>query len=372
MHVKDASRAVGVCTSLMDAKLKSDLVTKTHKEYDQLRTEFAAKHGKRKLRSIEDSRSRAFISDWNTVSITKPSFLGTKVFEEYDLNLIREMIDWKPFFPTWELKGKYPQILKDPKLGEEASKLFDDANVMLDEIIANKWLRANAVVGFYPANSVGDDIEIYADESREKVVTVFHTLRQQAERKDDRAHFALSDFIAPKDSGTKDYLGGFALSAGLDIDAIVQEFEADHDDYKSIMIKALADRLAEAFAELIHLRVRKEFWGYAKDENLTLDELVSEKYQGIRPAPGYPSQPDHTEKPTLFKLLKVEENTGIELSENYAMIPASSVSGLYFAHPQAKYFTLDLVGQDQVIDYARRKNMDLPTMEKWMGPSLGY
>lgn len=372
IHVKDASRAVGVCTSLMDSTLKSALVNKTDEDYNRLRSEFSAKHGKRKLLSLEDARSKSFQSDWTNVSITKPSFLGTKAFKDYDLSAIREVIDWVPFFPTWELKGKYPKILTDPKLGEEATKLFDDANKMLDDIIAHKWLTANAVVGFYPANSVGDDIEIYADENRDTVLTVFHTLRQQAERKDDRPHLALSDFIAPKNSGVKDYIGGFALTAGLNIDAMVKKYEADHDDYSSIMMKAVADRLAEAFAELIHLRTRKEFWGYAQDEDFTVEELVAEKYRGIRPALGYPSQPDHTEKPGLFDLLNVQENAGVELSENYAMIPASSVSGIYFAHPQSKYFTLDLLGKDQVIDYAKRKDMDLPTMEKWLGPSLGY
>ncbi len=372
IHVKDASRSVGVCTSLMDPKLKSDLVAKTHSEYDRLRAEFSAKHGTRKLLTIEQARERAFSSDWDKVSITKPAFLGTKVFRDYDYNAIREMIDWKPFFPTWELKGKYPQILTDAKLGEEATKLFDDANKMLDQIIENQWLTANAVVGLYPANSVGDDIEVYADDNRDKVLTVFHALRQQAERKDERAHLALADYIAPKSSGIKDYIGAFALTAGLNIDAKVKQFEDEHDDYQSIMLKAVADRLAEAFAELIHLRVRKEFWGYAADEDLSLDELIAEKYRGIRPAPGYPSQPDHTEKPPLFDLLNVSDNTGVELSENYAMIPASSVSGLYFAHPDAKYFTLDLIGKDQVEDYARRKRMDLPVMEKWLGPSLGY
>ncbi|MBZ0167132.1 MAG: methionine synthase, partial [Candidatus Omnitrophica bacterium] len=222
------------------------------------------------------------------------------------------------------------------------------------------------------ANSVGDDIEVYTDENRDRVLTVFHTLRQQAQRRDNRSHYALADFIAPKSSGIKDYIGSFAVTAGLDIDAKVRQFEQDHDDYQSIMLKALADRLAEAFAELIHMKVRRDLWGYAPDEKLSLAEIVAEKYQGIRPAPGYPSQPDHTEKPLIWDLLKVRDNTDIELSENYAMIPASSVSGLYFAHPEAKYFTLDLLGKDQVMDYAQRKGMDLATCERWLGPSLGY
>jgi len=372
IHVKDASRCVGVCSNLLDKNNKIELVKKTLKDYDQLRADFAATHGKRKLLSLQDARQKGFQCDWNSIPVSKPALIGTKVLRNYDLGEIRKMIDWTPFFPTWELKGKYPKILTDPKWGEEATKLLADANAMLDDIIRQRWLTANAVIGLYPANSVGDDIEVYADEKRDKVITVFHTLRQQAVRQDNRPHYALSDFIAPKRSGIKDYIGAFAVTTGINIDPIVRKFEADHDDYKSIMIKALADRLAESFAELVHLRVRKEWWGYAASENLGLEDLIAEKYRGIRPAPGYPSQPDHTEKPLLFDLLKVKENTGIELSENYAMIPASSVSGLYFAHPDSKYFTLDLLGKDQVIDYATRKNMDLDTAEKWLGPSLGY
>lgn len=372
IHVKDASRCVGVCSNLLDEKNKADLIQKTLAQYDKLRADFAASHGKKKLLSLTEARDKSFQSDWSTVPVTQPAFFGTKVLTNYDLNEIRRMIDWTPFFPTWELKGKYPKILTDPKWGEEATKLLADANAMLDDIIRHQWLKANAVVGLYPANSVGDDIEVYHDEKRDRVLTVFHTLRQQAVRQDNRPHYALSDFIAPKSSGIKDYIGAFAVSAGLNIDRMVKKFEADHDDYKSIMIKSLADRLAESFAELIHLRIRKEWWGYAKDEALSLEELVAEKYCGIRPAPGYPSQPDHTEKPVLFDLLKVKENTGIELTENYAMIPASSVSGLYFAHPEAKYFTLDLIGKDQVTDYAQRKNMDFDTAERWLSPSLGY
>ncbi|MBP9854637.1 MAG: methionine synthase [Candidatus Omnitrophica bacterium] len=372
IHVKDASRCVGVCSNLLDEKTKPVLVQKTLAQYDQLRADFSASHGKRKLLSLSEAREKGPQSDWKNVLISKPSFFGTKTIKDYDLSEIRKLIDWTPFFPTWELKGKYPKILTDPKWGEEATKLFADANAMLDDVIRHKWLKANAVVGLYPANSVGDDIEVYADEKRDRILTVFHGLRQQAVRQDNRPHYSLSDFIAPKSSGIKDYIGAFAVTTGLGVDELAKKFELDHDDYKSIMIKAVADRLAEAFAELIHLKVRKEWWGYAKDENLSLEELVGEKYQGIRPAAGYPSQPDHTEKPLLFDLLQVKSNTSIQLTESYAMIPASSVSGLYFAHPEAKYFTLDLIGKDQVIDYAQRKDMDLSLMEKWLGPSLGY
>ena len=372
IHVKDASRSVGVCSALMEKEQKAALIAKTVDEYDRLREQFAAKHGTRKLLTLEEARAQAYQADWQAADIKAPAFTGTKVFTDFDMAEIRKMIDWTPFFPTWELKGKYPKILTDPALGEEATKLLADANAMLDKIVAEKWLRANAVVGFYPANSVGDDIEVYADENRDRVLTVLHTLRQQAERRDGRAHYALADFIAPKDSGIKDYIGAFALTAGLDIDRHVRRFEADHDDYHSIMLKALADRLAESFAELIHLKVRRELWGYAPDEDLTLEDIIAERYRGIRPAPGYPSQPDHTEKPLLWDLLQAKEKAGIELSENYAMIPASSVSGLYFAHPEAKYFTLDLLGKDQVTDYAKRKGMDLAVCERWLGPSLGY
>jgi 5-methyltetrahydrofolate--homocysteine methyltransferase len=294
------------------------------------------------------------------------------VLRNFDLNDIAQRIDWTPFFLTWELKGKYPAILKHPDFGKEAARVFNDAQTMLDEIIKRKLLKANAVIGFYPANSIGDDIDVYKDEKRGKILTTFHTLRQQQQKHDNKPYLALSDFIAPKNSGVKDYIGGFAVTAGIGIEKLTRQYEKDHDDYKSIMIKALADRLAEAFAERLHELVRIKYWGYAADEKLSNEELIQCKYRGIRPAPGYPAQPDHTEKPILFKLLEVEKNTGIKLTESQAMYPAASVSGLYFAHPDSKYFALGKITRDQVEDYARRKGLSVEEIEKWLGSNLGY
>ncbi|PIW64899.1 MAG: methionine synthase, partial [Candidatus Omnitrophica bacterium CG12_big_fil_rev_8_21_14_0_65_50_5] len=309
---------------------------------------------------------------WNPADIVKPARFGVQTFKNHDLAQIASMIDWVPFFPTWELKGKYPKIFDDPKIGVEAKKVFNDAQVMLKTIIKEKWLKANAVVGLFPANSVGDDVEVYADDSRKKIIATFYTLRQQSDKQDGRPNYALSDFIASKDSGLKDYIGAFAVSAGFGVDEKAAEFLKQHDDYNAIMIKALADRLAEAFAELMHKRVRRELWGYASHETLNVEELIQEKYQGVRPAPGYPSQPDHTEKRTIFDLLKAADNTGIQLTESLAMWPASSVSGLYLAHPESKYFALDKIGKDQAEDYARRKGMPLAEIEKWLAPNLVY
>ncbi len=372
IYVKDASRSVGVCSQLMDPKAKEVLVKKTNVDYDQIRTDFAAHQSAIKFLSLEEARRQGLKIDWKKTSVAKPSFLGTKVFKDFDLGKIVERIDWTPFFPTWELKGKYPHIFNDPKIGEEAKKLFADAKAMLSEIIKKKMLRANAVAGFFPANSVGDDIEIYLDDKREKVLKTFHMLRQQAVKQDDRPYYALSDCIAPKSTGIKDYLGCFAVTTGIGIDEHVKRFEKDHDDYKSIMIKALADRLAEAFAETLHELVRKELWGYSPKESLSLEDIIAEKYDGIRPAPGYPSQPDHTEKRTLFDLIDATKNTSIELTESFAMTPTAAVSGLYFSHPEAKYFALGKINKDQVSDYARRKKMDVKVVERWLGQSLGY
>jgi len=273
---------------------------------------------------------------------------------------------------AWEFKGHFPKILDDPQQGGEARKLYADAQQLLDEIVRQKLLKARAVVGFFPANSVGDDIEVYADESRKDVVTVFHSLRQQAVKYDGRPYYALSDFIAPRSTGRPDYLGGFAVSAGFGTAELAEKYEKDHDSYRGILVKALSDRLAEAFAEHMHQRVRTKYWGYAPDENLTNEELFQCRYQGIRPAPGYPACPDHTEKPLLFGLLNVEQTTGIRLTENFAMIPASSVCGFYFSHPAAKYFWLGKIALDQVQDLARRKGMPVPDLEKWLSPVLGY
>jgi 5-methyltetrahydrofolate--homocysteine methyltransferase len=294
-----------------------------------------------------------------------------RALERFPLQDITRMIDWTPFFHTWELRGRYPQIFDDPAVGSKAKELFDDARKLLDQIVSQELLTARGVYGFFPANSVGDDIEVYADESRSKVLTVFHTLRQQGDKPEGQFNYALADFIAPKSTGIEDYLGGFAVTTGFGVEALCEHFERDHDDYNSIMTKALADRLAEAFAELLHKRARED-WGYGLQEKLSLEDLIRERYRGIRPAPGYPACPDHSEKRVLFDLLEAEQNVGIYLTETCAMYPASSVSGLYFAHPDATYFAVGKIGRDQVADYQRRKRMDLRTVERWLSPNLAY
>ncbi len=372
IHVKDASRCVGVCRALMDPQAKADLTTKTAKDYEYLRQEHYARQAAKKLLPIEQARARKMTSDWAKVPISRPSYLGVKTFKNFALTKIRPYIDWSPFFIAWELKGKFPNILKDPKFGAQATQVYADANALLDEIIARKWLTAHATVGFFAANAVGDDIELYTDDVRRKTLGQVHSLRQQAEISPGQPLLAQSDFIAPKTSGVKDYLGAFAVTTGIGLDRLVKDFEDDHDDYKSILAKAVADRLAEAFAEYLHEWVRKELWGYAPEENLSNTELIHVRYRGIRPAPGYPACPDHTEKGFLFKLIDAPENTGIQLTESFAMLPTASVCGHYFAHPNAKYFSLGKIGKDQVQDYAGRKGMDLAVAEKWLGPNLGY
>lgn len=372
VYVKDASKSVGICRDLMNKDKIDDFTSKLKTEYIKVREDHAAKQKKNKFLSLADARSKALTSDWKKVPITEPAHLGVKVLKDYDLKEIAARIDWSPFFVTWELKGKFPNILKDPKIGEEASRLYHDAEKMLNEIISKKLLAANGIYGLFPANSVGDDIEVYTDESRSKVLTTFYNLRQQVEKPIVAPYQSQADFVAPKSSGVKDYIGAFAVTAGLGLEKLLEKYERDHDDYKSIIAKALADRLAEAFAERLHERVRKEFWGYAKGENLSNEELIRCQYRGIRPAPGYPACPDHTEKITLFKLLDVEKNTQIHLTESLAMIPPASVSGLYFAHPEAQYFSLGLISKEQAEDYAKRKKIDLKTVEKWLAPNLGY
>ena len=283
-----------------------------------------------------------------------------------------ECIDWTPFFSTWELYGKYPAILTDEVVGEEATKLFADAKKMLKDVVEGKWLQANAVIGLWPANAVGDDIELYQNEQRNTLLNTVHTLRQQNKKAASQANYALSDFVAPKESGIADYMGGFAVTAGIGIEEHIARFEANHDDYNSIMIKAIADRLAEAFAERMHQRIRTEFWGYADESNLTVEQLITEQYRGIRPAPGYPACPDHTEKEILFNLLNATEATGITLTESFAMLPTAAVSGWYFGHPESKYFGLGKINKDQVVDYAQRKNMPLEDVERWLSPVLAY
>ncbi|OUJ76044.1 methionine synthase [Hymenobacter crusticola] len=372
VHVHDASRSVGVAAGLLGSG-KDTYASTVLEEYRQLRDDHAGRQRDKQYLTIEAARENQFKSDWETTPITKPSFLGTKVLEDYPLDELARYIDWTPFFHTWELRGRYPRILQDETLGEAATKLFEDAQAMLRKVIDEKLLTARAVVGFWPANTVGyDTIEIYADDSREQLATEFFTLRQQGEKGPKIPNLAFSDFVAPKETGREDYIGGFAVTAGLGIEKLLEKFEADHDDYSSIMIKALADRLAEAFAERLHQRVREEFWGYSPNENLSGDELIQEKYRGVRPAPGYPGCPDHTEKITLFELLDAENKTGIHLTENLAMYPASSVSGLYYAHPDSRYFGLGKIGKDQVEDIAQRKNMPLADLERWLSPNLNY
>lgn len=375
IHVNDASRSVPVVGSLLSSEQKTEYLVKLSEEYERVRENNKNARSQNKFISIAEARSNKFPIDWKNSDkdIKKPAFTGTKVFEDFPLEQIAEVIDWTPFFHSWEMKGSYPKIFNDPERGAEAKKLFDDAQQMLKKIISEKWLKASGVIGIYPANTVGDDdIEVYSDESRNTVLTQFHTLRQQTRKPEGQYNIALADFIAPKDSGIIDYVGGFAVTAGIGIDEWVARFEKDHDDYSAIMLKALADRLAEAFAELMHLKVRREFWGYASDENFSNEELIKEEYQGIRPAPGYPAQPDHTEKPILFGLLDVEKNAGIILTESMAMVPTAAVSGLYFAHPESHYFGLGKIEKDQVEDYARRKGMTVEEAEKWLGPNLNY
>jgi 5-methyltetrahydrofolate--homocysteine methyltransferase len=372
IHVLDASRSVTVCSSLMNKDNRDAYINGIKDEYAKAREAHANKKSDKRFVSIEQARAGKFQISLDGDVAPKPAFTGTKVFEAYPLEELLPYIDWTPFFHTWELRGSYPKIFDDKFVGVEAKKLFDDAQELMKRIVKEKLLTATGVIGFWPANSVGDDIELYTDESRTEVLTRIHTLRQQAEKVKNDPYYALSDFIAPKESGVPDYFGGFAVTTGIGCDELVAEFEADHDDYNSIMAKALADRLAEAFAEKMHELVRKEHWGYAKSEQLSTVDLIKEEYQGIRPAPGYPACPDHTEKTTLFELLKAEDNAHMHLTESLAMMPAASVSGFYFAHPQARYFGLGKISKDQVEDYAVRKNMPLEDVERWLGPNINY
>jgi 5-methyltetrahydrofolate--homocysteine methyltransferase len=372
VHVKDASRSVAVAGSLMNKEIRLNYENQIRSEYEELRKTYASSSSQVDYISLAEARKNAFKIDWQNSIITKPVFTGIKVFEDSDLKEIRQYISWVFFFVVWQLRGKYPDILRDPQMGSEAQKLFNDANAMLDQIIEENWLTAKAVVGFWPANSVGDDIEVYADETRSKILTRFINLRNQIKKSDNSPNYCLSDFIAPKDSGIIDYIGAFAITAGIGIEKKIEEFIQDHDDYNSIMLKALADRLAEAFTELLHLRIRREFWAYAPHEALNLDDLLLEKYKGIRPAHGYPACPDHSEKQQLFKLLNAEASTGIQLTESFSMYPAASVSGLIFANPESKYFFVGKIGKDQVEDYAKRKGLEISVVESWLASNLNY
>jgi len=372
VYVPDASRAVGVAGELL-SEVRSDGYVKDIKaEYAQMRHQREQRETTKKTVSLEQARNNCFTDDWDNYTPPVPTFLGLKTFDDYDLQELTEYIDWTPFFHTWELAGKYPKILDDEVVGEHARHLFADAQAMLKNIVDEKWLTARAVIGFFPANSFDDDVLVFSDESRDEVVTVLHHLRQQLAKPPERPNWCLSDFIAPAETEISDYIGAFAVTAGIGIEEHVQRFEAAHDDYNSILLKALADRLAEAFAERMHERVRKEFWAYASDEELTNEQQIAEQYQGIRPAPGYPACPDHTEKQTLWELIEPDKNAGIEITESYAMTPASSVSGWYFSHPKSQYFGTGKIQRDQVEDYAQRKNLEKRVVERWLAPVLGY
>ena len=408
IHVLDASRSVPVAGRLVSDTegTKEEIFREIKAEYAKLRDEHARRRQEKASLSITKARDNRAPIDWSAFEPTRPQFLGNRYFEDYDLAELATYIDWTPFFQTWQLHGKYPAIFEDAVVGDEAKKLFDDANRLLQEIIDKKLLKAKAVVGFYPANSADDDVllhefdeeirtvscerhgshdhieykvsrteaQVAADSPGELVYdtkTVLHFLRQQNQKAPGLPNYCLSDFVAPLACGREDYIGGFAVTAGIGIESLLEQYERDHDDYNSIMVKALADRLAEAFAERMHERVRKEFWPYATNETLSNDELIKEKYQGIRPAPGYPACPDHTEKGTLFDLLDAGK-IGIELTESYAMYPASSVSGFYFSHPESKYFPVGKINKDQVLDYALRKNRPVEEIERWLSPVLGY
>jgi 5-methyltetrahydrofolate--homocysteine methyltransferase len=366
VHVIDASKSVPVVQNLINKENAATFHTQIKADYERFREEYKNRKREKNFVSLEKARStRTVVKPENIVA---PTFTGIKVFEDYPLEELRNYIDWTPFFMTWELAGRYPKILEDEIVGKEAKKLFDDANKMLDEVIAKKLLKAKAVIGFWPANATGDDVVVQHDGAE----TTFHFLRQQSEKAEGQTYNCLADFVAQKGTGATDYMGGFAVTVGIGIEKLVEQYEKDHDDYHSIMIKAIADRLAEAFAERMHERVRKEFWGYAKDEQLTNEDLIKEEYRGIRPAPGYPACPDHTEKRTLFNLLQAEQNAEIHLTENFAMYPAASVSGYYFAHPESKYFGLGKINKDQVEEYAQRKGESIDYIEKWLSPNLGY
>lgn len=373
VHVNDASKAVGVMSNLLSKTARDGFVDQIKSEYETAREKHAGSGRESKRQTIAGARANRAPIDWSGYEAPVPSFLGTRVFETYDPSELRDCIDWTPFFRTWELAGKFPDLLQDDIVGEAARDLYDDAQKMLDRMVTEQWLHPRAVVGFWPAKAEGDDITLYRDGAREEELAEIHTLRQQMMRGNNtRPNFALSDFVAPADAGVDDYFGGFVLTAGAEIDGIAARFEKDNDDYNSILAKAVADRLAEAFAERMHQLVRTELWGYAPDEDLSNAELISEDYQGIRPAPGYPACPDHTEKATLFEILDAETATGVSLTESFAMWPPSSVAGFYVSHPEARYFGVGKIERDQVEDYARRKGMDVETAERWLAPNLNY
>ena len=373
IYVTDASRVVGVVGKLLKKEQKPEYVEEIDQEYEEIRKRNAGKKAKGNWFTLQRARGNKFSIDWTNYTPPVPTFLGTKVFDDYPLEKLVDRLDWSPFFHAWELRGQYPSIFENEKYGKDARELFNYAQTMLDKIISKKWLTARAVVGFYPANTVGDDdVELFTDNTRKERMKTFHFLRQNMAKGSGKPNMCLADFVAPASSNVKDYIGGFAVTAGIGIEPYVKKFEEDHDDYSSIILKALADRFAEAFAEHMHERVRKEFWCYAANENYSNEELIKEQYHGIRPAPGYPACPDHTEKGTLFDLLQATEKAGIELTESFAMYPTAAVSGFYFSNPESQYFGIGKINRDQVEDYAKRKNWEMAHAERWLAPSIGY
>ena len=401
VHVLDASRAVGVVSALLSEEQKPDYDARNREEQESLREQYAARRVEKKMLSLAEARKRRTMLHWKAEDVSQPEFTGVRVLNNYPLEELVPYIDWTPFFHTWELHGRFPAILDDAVVGEAARKVYEEARTLLEQIVNGKLLTARAVYGLFPANSVGDDVELYTDESRSEVLTRFHFLRQQMdkeatgeeekkrrreeEKKEDSSlipppsslapsstlNLCLADYVAPKETGLADHFGGFAVTAGIGVDEIKARFRAEHDDYNAIMADALADRLAEAFAERLHKIVRDE-WGYGRHENLSQEDIVKERYRGVRPAPGYPACPDHTEKRTLFDLMAVEDKTGICLTESFAMHPASSVSGFYIQHPASRYFPVGKIEKDQVENYAKRKGMEIMTVERWLAPNLNY
>jgi 5-methyltetrahydrofolate--homocysteine methyltransferase len=369
VHILDASRAVPVATSLLSDENKAQFVARYREEYEAVRKTHAAP--RQQVVSLEAARARRTPIEWRAEDLAVPEFTGIRVLDDFPLATLREFIDWTPFFHTWGLKGIYPRILEEGDRGTQARQLFADGNALLDRFIETKPITARGVYGFFPANAVGDDVVLYADCKRQKVLEEFHFLRQQANKEGNEPCRSLSDFVAPKETGLADYIGAFAVTSGIGLKELCDRFRAQHDDYNAIMAEAIADRLAEAFAECLHKRVRDE-WGYGRQENLSNSDLIQEKYRGIRPAAGYPACPDHTEKGPLWHLLDVEKNTGMFITESFAMWPGSSVSGLYFAHPDARYFSLGKIDRDQVSDYSNRKGMSVNEVERWLGPNLNY
>ena len=369
VHVNDASRAVTVVGDLLNNRTNQKYVGDLKADYEKFREGFLKRTKKKEYLTIEQARLNKYKIDWSSSQTYKPNELGIQVIENLDLRELEDYIDWTPFFRSWDLHGRYPDILSDEVVGEQATSLFDDAKVILNKIIEEKLLKAKAIFGLFEANTIDDDdIEVKLNEDKE--VHIFRTLRQQLKKYEGKPNFALADFIAPKASGLTDYIGCFCVTAGFGTKEMAEQFEEEHDDYNSIMVKALADRLAEAFAEYLHEKVRKEYWGYAGNESLSNEELIKETYKGIRPAPGYPACPDHLEKLTIWKILQVKERIGVELTESLAMWPAASVSGYYFANPESRYFGLGKIKEDQVKDFAKRKDISLDQAKKWLNPNI--